>query len=117
MGLAGGSEKKIVVAIVVVVADGHANSKYFHVQSCIVSYVGEGAVMIVVIELGRGVLLNVARPIHAVHKKNVRPAVVVVVNESHTRPHGFRQEFLAEGAIVVNEVNSRGLRDVPEQNR
>src|SRR5260370_20398492 len=98
MALAVGSEKKIVVAIVVVVADGHAHSKYFHVQSCLVSYVGEGAVMIVVIELGRGVLLNVARPIHSVHTANIRPAVVGVVNEGHTRPHGFRQEFLTEGA-------------------
>ncbi len=73
--------------------------------------------MIVVIELGRGVLLNVAGPVHAIHEKNIRPAVVVIVDEGHTRPHGFRQEFLPEGGIVVHEMDPGGLRDVAELHR
>src|SRR5437899_1139219 len=87
------------------------------VESGLMGYVGEGAVMVVVIELGRGVLLGVAGPVHAVYKKNVRPAVIVVVNEGDAGSHSFRQEFLAERAIVVDEADSGKLRDVAELNR
>ncbi len=59
------------------------------------------------IELGRRVFLNVAGPVHAIHEKNVRPAVVVIIDEGHARSHGFGQEFLPEGATVVNEMDSR----------
>ena len=114
--LAVGSNKKIVVAIVVVVPDRHPHSKHIDVQSRLVGCVRERAVMIVVIELGRRVLLNVPGPVHAVHEKNVWPAVIVVVNDGHTRSHGFGKKFLPEGAIVVDEVDSRLLRDIPELN-
>ncbi len=80
-------------------------------------YVRERAVMIVVIELGRRVFLNVARPVHAVYKKNVRPAVVVVVNEGHSRPHCLGEKFLPESAVVVDKAESRLLRDIPELSR
>jgi len=59
----------------------------------------------------------VAGPVHAVHKKNVRPAVIVVINEGHTRSHGFGKKFLPEGAIVVDEVEPGLLCDIPELNR
>src|SRR6266704_981446 len=117
VALAVRSDEKIVVTVVVVVPHGHAHPEQLDVKSSFVCHVGEGAVMIVAIELGSGVLLNVAGPVHAIDKKNVRPAIVVVVNESHTRAHGFWQEFLPEGAIVMNEVDSGGLRDVAELNR
>src|SRR6267154_2543155 len=111
MALAVGSDEKVVVA------DGNTQSKHLDVEPGLMGYVGEGAVMIVVIELGRGVLLGVAGPVHAVYKKNVRPAVIVVIDESDAGSHGFRQEFLAERAIVVNEADSGKLRDVAELNR
>ena len=110
-------DEKIVVAVVVVVPDRHAHPKHLHVQSRPVRYVRERAVMIVVIELGRRVFLNVAGPVHAVHKKNVRPAVVVVVNKGHSRPHCFGEKFLPESAVVVDKAESRLLRDIPELNR
>src|SRR5256885_914046 len=95
-------------------SDLHAHSKHLHVQSRLVGYVGEGAVMIVVIELRRRVLLKVAGPVHAIHEKNVRPAVVVVVNEGHTWSHGFGEKFLSESAIVVDETEPGLLRDIAE---
>ena len=116
VALAVGGDEKIVVAVVVVVADGHSHSKHLDVESRFVRYVGERAVVIVVIELGRRVLLNVAGPVHAIHEKNVRPAVVVIVNEGHTGSHGFGKKFLSEGGIVVHEMDPGGLRDVPELN-
>ncbi len=112
-----GGDEKIVEAVVVVITNGHAHAEHFHVQSRLAGYVGERAVMIVVIELGCGVFQNVAGPIHAVHKKNVRPAVVVIVNEGHTGSHGFGEEFLPEGAMVVNEVDPGLLRDITELHR
>src|SRR5467141_8337 len=111
------SDEKIVKPVVIVVTHGHAHPEHLNVESCFVSYVSESAVMIVVIELGRRVLLNMAGPVHAVHEKNVRPAVVVVVNEGNTGSHGFGEEFLPERAMVVNEVDPGLLRDIPELNR
>ncbi len=107
-----GGDEKIVEAVVIVVTDGHAHSKQFDVEPSLVRHVGERAVMIVVIESGGRVFLDMAGPVHAVHKKNVRPAVVVVVDEGHARSHGFRQEFLPEGAIIVNESNPGLLSDI-----
>src|SRR6266849_3163674 len=77
----------------------------------------ERAVMIVAIQLRRGMFLNVARPVHPVDEENVRPAVVVIVNEGHARAHRFGQEFLPEGAIVVDETNPSLLRNVAKLNR
>src|SRR6266852_5904281 len=79
--------------------------------------VRERAVMIVVIELRCGMFLNVARPVHPVDEKNVRPAVIVVIDECGARPHGLRQEFLAKGAIVVNKANTGLLRNVAKLDR
>jgi len=117
MALAVGCYEKIVVAVVVVVADGNTESKHLDVESGLVRYIGESTVVIVVIKLGRGVLLGVAGPVHAVYEKNIRPAVIVVVNEGDAGSHSFWQEFLAERAIVVNEADSGELRDVAELNR
>src|ERR1700737_2162857 len=81
VALAVGSDKKIVIAVVVVVTNRYAHSEHFDVEPSFVRHVGERTVMIVVIELGRGVLLNVAGPVHAIYEKHVRPAVVVIVDE------------------------------------
>src|SRR5260370_12693324 len=107
MALSVGSDEKIVEAVVVIVADGHAHSKQLDVEARLVRYVRERAVMIVVIELGCRVLLNMAGPVHAIHEKNVRPAVVVIINESHARSHGFPQEFLPTNPFVVTHSNPR----------
>src|SRR5438046_1651625 len=61
-------------------------------------------------------LAKVAGPVHAVDEKNVRPAVVVVVDEGHAGAHGFREIFCAEGAVVVEEMDSGLWRDVAELN-
>src|SRR6266699_5157531 len=114
--LAVSSDKKIVEAIVVVVADSHAHSIEVDVQARLVRHVGERAVVIAVIELRCRVLLYVAGPVHPIDKKNVRPAVIIVINEGDAGPHGAGKEFLAEGAIVVCEADTGLLCDVTELN-
>src|SRR5260370_3321438 len=104
--LAVGSDKKIVVAVVVVVTNRYAHSKHFDVEPSFVRHVGEGAVMIVVIELGRGVLLKVAGPVHAIHKKNVRPPVVDVVNESNTSPPRFPYKSFSKSPLPITNTPS-----------
>ena len=70
---------------------------------------------IVVIELQRGrASVRMAGKIVAVDQDDVGIAVVVVVDEGAARAHGFRQPLLAEGAVVVGEVNSGLCGDVAE---
>ena len=70
--------------------------------------------MVVVIELQDGLGTGVSRPVFAVDEQDVGPAVVVVINERAARAHGFRQIFLAEGAVVVGEMDSGLSGDVTE---
>src|SRR5258708_6881024 len=112
MALPVSNNEKIVEAVVVIVADSHSHSHHFDVESCSVRHISERAVVIVVIKLGRRMLQNMAGPVHAVRQKNVRPAVVVIVNKGHARSHGFRQEFLPESTVVVNESNPGLLSDI-----
>ena len=59
-------------------------------------------------------LLAMAGPIPTVDQQDVGPAVVVIVNEGATRTHGFGQPFLAEGAVIVGEMDSGLGGDVAE---
>src|SRR5205823_9319060 len=88
-------------------ADSCADSIHFNVEPRFVSDIGEGAVVIVVIKLWRSVFLRMTRPVHSIHQKNIRPAVVVVVDEGDAGTHGLRQKLFSESSIVVNEMNSR----------
>ena len=112
-----GGDVDVVVAVVVVVADGAAHAVHLDVEAGLTRYVGKSSVVVVVVERGVGLARAVAGPVHGIDEENVLPAVVVVVDEADAAAHGFRQIFLAEGAAVVLEMNS-GLRgDVGEVNR
>ena len=54
--LAERSDEDVVVAVVVVVADGNAHAEHFDGETCFARHVGECPVVIVVIEGERGVL-------------------------------------------------------------
>src|ERR1700756_2362814 len=56
-----------------------------------------------------------ARPIHSVHEENVRPAVIVVIDESDARPQSLRQEFLPKRSVVMDEMNPGLLRDIAKR--
>jgi hypothetical protein len=111
------SDEEIVEAIVVVVADCDTHAIHLDVETGFVRYVGEGSVMIVVVELGRGVLLDVTRPVHTIDQENIGPAVVIVVDEGGAWTERLGQEFLSEGSIVVNEANTGLLSDIAKRHR
>src|SRR5439155_11711787 len=92
-------------AAVVVVSHRDAHAVDLDPEPGLCGDVGEGAVAVVVVELQRGPLADVAGKVLAVHKQNVWLAVVIVVDEGAARAHGLGQVFLSKGAGVVNETD------------
>src|SRR3989475_8047128 len=100
------TEEQIVVAVVVVIADSNTQAKHGDSQARLSRHVGECAVVIVAIKLGRGSDALVTRPIFTIHQQNVWPAVIVKIDEGAARTHGFRQIFFSESAVVVNKMDA-----------
>ncbi len=77
--------------------------------------VGEGAVVIVVIERGeRFSARAVAWPVHGIHEEDVLPAVVVVIENADAAAHCFGEILFAEGAGIVFEADAGLGGDVGE---
>ena len=103
-------DEDVVKPVVVVVSHGNSEAKHGDSQACLARNVGKRAVTVVVVELERGrPAVRVSGKVVAVDQNDVGIAIVVVVDERATRPHGFRQPLLSEGTVVVSEVNA-GLR-------
>ena len=111
-----GTDEDIIVAIVVVVADRDTQSEYGDGESSFAGHVGESTVAVVVIELERGNGALVARPVFAIHDQDIGIAVVVIINKGTAWAHSFWKPFLAERAIVVDEVNAGLSGNVAELN-
>src|ERR1700752_1777415 len=74
-------DKEIVVAVVVIVSDTDALSPAEVCQASLTRDVWEGAIAVVV-QQTVGMLLRIGRvQPRAIHEKNVRPAIVIVINE------------------------------------
>ena len=58
-----------------------------------------------------------AGPAGSVGDEDVLPAVVVVVDEGDAGAESFREEFFAEGAVVVDVADAGFLGDVGEVDR
>src|SRR5262249_31249638 len=110
-------DEQVVVTVVVVVAHRHTHSVHLDVEASLVGHIGECSVVIVVIELRRRMSLHVPGPVHPVHKENVRPPIVVVVDESNARTERFWQVLFAEGSSVMREANPSPCRHVAERDR
>jgi len=80
-----GGNEYVVIAIVVVVADGDAHAIHADCQSRLLRNIGKGSVAIVVIELQRRGTLGSPRPVFTVCEQNVGPSVVVVIDEGNPR--------------------------------
>src|SRR5260370_1487130 len=114
MALPERGDEEIVEAVVVVIGDGDTESEHWNRESGFTSYVCKRPIVIVVIELQRAFSASVAGPVLTIHEKDVRPAVVVVINEGTTWAHSFRHIFFTEGPAVVDEMNSGLSSDVAE---
>src|SRR5581483_8059400 len=113
-------DKEVVVAIVVVVADGHAHAVEGDRKAGLPGDIGERAVAVVVVEderAARGVGGDMAGPVVSPNDENVEPAVVVVVEERAAAAHRLREPLLAERAVDARAVHSGSLRDVLKLNR
>ncbi len=106
----------VVAAVIVVVADGHAQAIDFDVEAAAFGDVGEGAVVIVAIERGGGVPA-VRSPVLAVDQQDVEPAIAIGIEKGAAGSHGLRQPFLAGAPGIVREVDARSRGHVGEAYR
>src|SRR5580692_882512 len=95
-------DEKVVEAVIVVVADAHALSPAGEFQSRCLGDVGEGSVMVVVVQVASWLGTSLLRLVHgrAVHEKYVGPAVVVVIKNGYATTCGFDNELLGVGSSV-----------------
>jgi len=110
--LAYAGDEDVGKTIIVVIADGYSHAVELEVEASGARYVGEGAVAIIAVEAESDSLAFVTGPVHAVEKKDVLPAVVVVVEEGAARAERFREQFAAVGATVVTELDAGGVCDI-----
>ena len=103
----------VVAAVVIVIADRHAEAVDFDVEAAAARHVGERAVAVVAVERGGGVAA-VRDEVLAVDEEDVEPAVAVDVEEGAARAHGLGEPLLARASGVVGELDSGGGGDVGE---
>ena len=104
----------VVVSVIVIIADSAAESIHLDRESGLTRHVSKCAVFIIVVEGGIRIGGFMSRPVHGIDKKDVLPAVVIVIDEADTATHRFRQIFLSEGAGVVLETNTGLSSNVSE---
>src|SRR5260370_885203 len=110
------SDVQIFEAVVVVIADAHPLAPAGVSQSGFFRHIGEGAVVIVVVEVARrrfgGRQGFQFRP---VHDENIRPAVIVVIKDGHAGARGFNDVFFCGFAAENYRSSETGfLRHVGE---
>src|SRR5258708_11508080 len=109
--------------VVIIIADGNSHSIELNVEDCAARHVGKRAVAVVAVEPQSGSLAFactersecVPGPVHAVHKKDVLPTVVVVVEERAARPKRLREQLAAISAAILLKVNPRRIRNIGQE--
>src|SRR5437762_125557 len=104
-------------AIIVVIAHSHAESPSLIRHAGFGSYIGEGAVMIVVQEhsAGSGLLPFQRSKRGPIEQVDVQPAVIVIINQSYARTRGLEDSRLFWSSRAMVELVKTGLlRDVCE---
>ncbi len=106
------------MAIVVVVAYGSAEAPSAMMNARLRRNVGEGAIVIVVIELA-GMTPACFHVLErgSVHEENVHPAIIVVVKDGNAAAHRFHDVALARIAAGKLKINSCRARYIGERNR
>ena len=100
------SDVEVFPAVVVVVAGANTLSPARRVDTCFDSNVGEAAVMIVAVEMVGGALAR-GKSLQrgAIDEKNIRPAIVVVIQDCNTGASGFDDVLL--GVLPAEHVHPR----------
>jgi hypothetical protein len=107
----------IVMAVVIVVANGAPEAIKLRCESRFLGYVGKRTVLVIVIERWIGVSGPMPGPIPGVNEEDVLPSIAVVIDHADTATHSLRQILLTEGAGVMAEVNPCLRSDVGKSNR
>jgi hypothetical protein len=101
-------------AVIVVVADGSAHGEAGRGNSRFVSDVGEGAVMVVVIERATsGLVLQRHRYRRCIGEVNVGPSVAIIVEDKHAAAHRL-DNVLFVGIGDVGELDAGLVSDVDQ---
>src|SRR5262245_54716613 len=104
-------------AIVIVVPRRNTHSVERNIESRPRRYVLEMSFAVVSIQRHGGSFLSFALvpgPIRGIDEEQVLVAVIVEIQKSHPAAHGFREQLVPIGAVVMREPNSRFGRDIPE---
>src|SRR5690242_6055326 len=112
-----GHQIHVLLTVVVVIPDRHPHAVTADVQARTGGDVAQVAVALVVIRGGGGgppALGNVAGPVGRTDEEQIGRAVVVEVEEGDPSAHGFGQQFVAVGAVVVDKADACLLRNVRE---
>src|SRR5262249_25571078 len=104
----------VVITVVVVISHCDTDAVHLYTETCLLRYVCEGAVFVVVIERGERLALFVFGPVHRVDEQDVLPAVVIVIDKRTAGADRFGQILLSERAAVVFEMNAGFGGDVGE---
>src|SRR5262249_620744 len=105
--------------VVVVISHGHAKSPSFICHTGLVRYIGECSIMIVVKEhrTRRALFAKKRRNSRTIQNVDVEPAVIVVIEQRHTRTRRFNNRRFFRAAGLVFEFREPGLlRDIRENN-
>ncbi len=107
---------KIFETIIVIVADAHPLAPSCVCEPRLFRYVGEGAVMIIAVEMVRRCFARGETfQLRAVHDENVGPAIIVVIKNRNAGAGGFENVFFrAFAAEYYRSGEARFCRDVRE---
>src|SRR5215471_7752878 len=100
----------------VVISDRDAQPVHFNGETSSFCNVGKRSVVIVAKQLQRRSPPLLTRPILAVRKEQVLPAIAIVVDECNPWPQRLGQILFAEGSGVMREGEASGLSDISELN-
>src|SRR5581483_1225427 len=113
-------DKKIIEAVVVVVANTARLTPSRMREPCLGGDVGKCSVAVVVKQKTGGTMIADGRiETGTVHEENIKPAVIVIVEEGNTATHLFEQELLVCGIArnIPGATQASGSGDIGEGNR
>src|SRR5438309_179474 len=97
------ADKEIGKAVVVKIADSYTHSEEaFSAYACALRDIGKCAISIVVVKrASQETRRFVGLSCRAVHQVKIEQSVLIVIDPSAPRAHGFNQKFLGRSGIIV----------------